>query len=92
MLIALNRAVAVDRVHGPGAALAAHDAIPYADHLTGHVNDCVYFHTARSNVLARLDLLDDAERALDLAIECSSNESERSFRRRRRQDLADRRT
>ncbi len=88
-LIALNRAIAVDRVHGPGAALTALDAIPHADDLTGDVDDYVYFHTARSSVLARLDRLDDAEAALDLAIECSTNESERSFLRRRRQDLAD---
>ena len=86
-LIALNRAIAVDRVHGPGAALAALDAIPHADDLTGDVGDYVYFHTARSSVLARLDRLTDAEEALDLAIECSTNESERSFLRRRRKDL-----
>ena len=89
-LVALNRAIAVDRVHGPAAALAALDAIPQADDLTGDVDDYVYFHTARSDVLARLDRLDDADAALDRAIECSTNESERSFLRRRRQDLKDR--
>ena len=88
-LVALNRAIAVERVHGPDAALAALDAIPLADDLTGDVSDYVYYHTARSAVLARLDRLDDAEEALDLAIECSTNESERSFLRRRRKDLAD---
>ncbi len=86
-LVALNRAIAVDRVHGPGAALAALDAIPRADDLTGNINDYVYFHTARSDVLSRLDHLDDADAALELAIECSTNESERSFLRRRRHDL-----
>lgn len=86
-LVALNRAIAVDRVHGPGAALAALDAIPHADDLTGDVNGYVYFHTARSDVLARLDRLDAADAALELAIECSTNESERSFLRRRRRDL-----
>ena len=86
-LVALNRAIAVDRVHGPAAALAALDAIPQADDLTGYVDDYVYFHTARSDVLARLDRLDDADAALDRAIECSTNEAERSFLRRRRQDL-----
>jgi RNA polymerase sigma-70 factor (ECF subfamily) len=86
-LVALNRAIAVDRVHGPGAALAALDAIPRADDLTGDVNGYVYFHTARSDVLARLDRLDAADAALELAIKCSTNESERSFLRRRRQDL-----
>ena len=86
-LVALNRAIAVDRVHGPSAALAALDAIPRADDLTGDVNGYVYFHIARSDVLARLDRPDDAAIALDRAIECSTNESERSFLRRRQQDL-----
>ncbi len=86
-LVALNRAIAVDRVHGPLAALAALDAIPHADDLTGDVSEYVYFHTARSDVLARLDRLDAAHAALDRAITCSTNESERSFLRRRRQDL-----
>lgn len=86
-LVALNRAIAVDRVHGPGAALTALDAIPYADDLLGDVNRYVYFHTARSDVLGRLGRRDAANAALERAIECSTNESERSFLRRRRQDL-----
>ena len=86
-LVALNRAIAVDHVHGPAAALVALDAIPQADDLTGDVDGYVYFHTARADVLAQLDRLDDAAVALDRAIECSTNESERSFLRRRQQDL-----
>jgi RNA polymerase sigma-70 factor (ECF subfamily) len=86
-LVALNRAIAVDRVHGPAVALAALDAIAQADDLTGDVDGYVYFHTARADVLARLDRRDDAAIALDRAIECSTNESERSFLRRRREDL-----
>jgi RNA polymerase sigma-70 factor (ECF subfamily) len=86
-LVALNRAIAVDRVHGPAAALAALDAIPLADDLIGDVSGYVYFHTTRADVLARLDRLDDAVAALDRAIDWSTNESERSFLRRRRQDL-----
>jgi RNA polymerase sigma-70 factor (ECF subfamily) len=86
-LVALNRAIAVDHVHGPTAALAALDAILLADDLSGDVSSYVYFHTARADVLARLDRIDDAAAALDRAIACSTNESERSFLRRRRQDL-----
>ncbi len=86
-LVALNRAIAVDHVHGPTAALVALDAIPQADDLTGDVTGYVYFHTARADVLARLDRLDDAAVALDRAIECSTNESERSFLRHRQQHL-----
>ena len=86
-LVALNRAIAVDHVHGPAAALAALDAIPEADDLAGDIDGYVYFHTARADVLARLDRLDEASAALDRAIGCSTNESERSFLRRRLQDL-----
>ncbi len=80
-LVALNRAIAVDRVHGPNAALAALDGILHADDLTGDVNDYVYFHTARADVLTQLDRLDDAAAALDRAIQCSTNDSEQSFLR-----------
>lgn len=86
-LVALNRAIAVDRVHGPDAALAALDAIAHADDLTGDLDHYVYFHTARSDVLARLGRLDASHAALERAIQCSTNEAERSFLRRRRQDL-----
>ena len=86
-LVALNRAIAVDRVHGPSVALVALDLIPDADDLTGDIDGYVYFHTARSDVLARLGRLDHADTALQRAIECSTNESERSFLRRRRQNL-----
>ena len=86
-LVALNRAIAIDHVDGPEAALVALDAIPQADDLTGDVTDYVYFHSARADVLARLDRLDDAAAALDRAIECSTNEAERSFLRRRQDDL-----
>ena len=89
-LVALNRAVAVDRVHGPDAALRALDAISEADDLRGDVEDYVYFHTARADVLAQLDRLDQADASLGRAIECSTNESERSFLRQRRQDLHER--
>jgi RNA polymerase sigma-70 factor, ECF subfamily len=86
-LVALNRAIAVDHVHGPATALVALDAIAQADDLDGHVDGYVYFHTARADVLRRLERPDDAATALDRAIECSTNESERSFLRRRRSEL-----
>jgi RNA polymerase sigma-70 factor (ECF subfamily) len=83
-LVALNRAIAVDHVHGPAAAFSALETIARADDLVGDIDGYVYFHTARADVLARLGRLDDAEAALDRAIACSTNESERSFLRRRR--------
>ncbi len=87
-LVALNRAIAVDHVRGPAEALVALDSIPQADDLTGDVEEYVYFHTARADVLARLGRLDDAAEALDRAIECSTNESERALLRTRRGDLS----
>lgn len=86
-LVALNRAIAVDRVHGAAAALAALDAIPLADDLPGDVAGYVYFHTARADVMTRLDRVADAVAALGRAIDCSTNEAERSLLRRRRDDL-----
>lgn len=87
VLVALNRAIAVDRVHGPGVALVALDGIERADDLVGDVADYVYFHSARSDVLARLDRVDEARDALERAIDCSSNDSERSVLRRRQHEL-----
>ncbi len=86
-LVALNRAIAVDHVDGPAAALVALDTIQTADDLAGDVGDYVYFHTARSSVLARLGRHFEADEALAVAIQCSTNEAEQSFLRRRRQEL-----
>lgn len=86
-LVALNRAIALDRVRGPAAALEALDAIPVADDLVGDVGGYVYFHSARSDLLARLGRPDAARTALDRAIDCSTNEVERAELRRRRSEL-----
>ncbi len=86
-LVALNRAIALDHVRGPEAAIAALDAIPPADDLTGDVDGYPYFHSARADILARLDRWDEAAAAFERAIACSTNESERSFLRRRLQGL-----
>jgi RNA polymerase sigma-70 factor (ECF subfamily) len=87
VLVALNRAIALDHVRGPAAALAALDAIPMADDLTGDIDGYVYFHSARADMLTKLDRPDAAAVALDRAIACSANEAERSFLRRRLQEL-----
>ena len=87
-LVALNRAIALEQVHGPDAALAALDAIPHAEDLDGDLDGYVYFHSARADILARLDRLEDAAVALDNAIDCSTNEAERSLLRHRRHQLS----
>lgn len=86
-LVALNRAIALEQVHGPDAALAALDAIRLAEDLDGDVGSYVYFHSARADVLARLNRPEDAAAALDDAIDCSTNEAERSLLRHRQHEL-----
>lgn len=77
-LIALNRAIAVGRLDGPEAALQALDAIPLADDLTGGLDDYVYFHSARAEVLAELGRLDESRHAHRRAISLSTNATERA--------------
>lgn len=87
VLVALNRAIALEQVRGPHAALAAIDAITRAEDLEGDVDGYVYFHSARADLLARLDRPAEAAAALDRAIGCSTNETERSLLRHRRREL-----
>lgn len=77
-LIALNRAIAVGYVDGPDAALRALDAIALADDLDGDLEEYVYFHSARGEVLAELGRLDDSQAAFRRAIALSTNSSERT--------------
>ena len=77
-LIALNRAIAVGRLDGPGVALRALDAIPLADDLAGNLDDYVYFHSARAEALAELGRRDESRVAYRRAITLSTNASERS--------------
>jgi RNA polymerase sigma-70 factor (ECF subfamily) len=75
-VVALNRAVAVAEVRGPGEALALVDALPLGGF---HV-----FHAARADLLRRLGRAVDAAVAYDAAIAATANETERAFLRRRR--------
>ena len=79
-VVALNRAVAVAEVDGPGAALALVDALALA---TYHL-----FHAIRADLLRRLGRDVEASAAYDAAIERTDNAAERDFLRRRRQSLA----
>ena len=79
-VVALNRAVAVAEVEGPGPALALVDALdlgPY--HL---------FHAIRADLLRRLGRDVEAAAAYETAIALTDNAAERAFLRRRRQSLA----
>jgi RNA polymerase sigma-70 factor, ECF subfamily len=79
-VVALNRAVAVAEVDGPGAALALVDAL---DLPTYHL-----FHAIRADLLRRLGRDVEARAAYETAIELTDNAAERGFLRRRRQALA----
>ncbi|MQA78907.1 MAG: sigma-70 family RNA polymerase sigma factor [Streptosporangiales bacterium] len=76
---ALNRAVAVAEVEGPGAALALVDDLGLGGY---HL-----FHAIRADLLRRLDRDTEAAAAYDEAMARTENASERAFLRRRRDAL-----
>lgn len=75
-VVELNRAVAVAMADGPAAGLAIVDAIAGLDgyHL---------WHSARADLLRRLDHLDEARAAYERALALAPSEVEREFIRRR---------
>jgi RNA polymerase sigma-70 factor (ECF subfamily) len=79
-VVALNRAVAVAEVEGPGTALALIDALDLG---TYHL-----FHAIRADLLRRLGRSVEAATAYETAIELTDNAAERDFLRLRRQALA----
>jgi RNA polymerase sigma-70 factor, ECF subfamily len=79
-VVALNRAVAIAEVDGPGVALAVVDGL----HLEGyHV-----FHAVRADLLRRLGRPADATLAYDAAIALTANTAERAFLEGRRHTLS----
>jgi RNA polymerase sigma-70 factor (ECF subfamily) len=78
-VVSLNRAVALAEVDGPGAALAAVDALELVDHHR--------FHAIRADLLRRLGRTAEAALAYEAAIARADNASERDFLRRRRRAL-----
>jgi RNA polymerase sigma-70 factor (ECF subfamily) len=70
-VVALNRAVAVAEVDGPGPALALVDALD----LTGYY----VFHAIRADLLRRLGRGTEAAAAYASAAELTANEAERAF-------------
>jgi RNA polymerase sigma-70 factor (ECF subfamily) len=79
-VVALNRAVAVAEVEGPGTALALIDALDLG---TYHL-----FHAIRADLLRRLGRNVEAATAYETAIKLTDNAAERDFLRLRRQALA----
>jgi len=70
-VVALNRAVAVAEVHGPGQALET------VDDLT--LDDYHLYHATRADLLRRLNRRAEARAAYDAAIALSANRAERDF-------------
>jgi RNA polymerase sigma-70 factor, ECF subfamily len=80
-IVALNRAVAVAELDGPGAALALVDGLELEDHHR--------FHVVRAELLRRLDRRAEAARAYERAIAGAANDVERRFVERRLDELGD---
>ncbi|WUJ73003.1 RNA polymerase sigma factor [Kribbella soli] len=74
-VVALNRAVAVAEVDGPGAALTLVDALDL---------DTYYlFHAIRADLLTQLDRASEAQTAYRRALELTPNQAEQNFLRTR---------
>ena len=80
-VVALNRAVAVAEVHGPGAALTAVDQLDLPRY---HL-----FHSTRGNLLERVGRPAEAREAYDTALALATNDAERRFLERRRHRVSD---
>jgi RNA polymerase sigma-70 factor (ECF subfamily) len=83
-VVALNRAVAVAMVSGPAAGLSIMDQLAHE----GVLSDYAYLHSARADLLRRLDLRDEARAAYQRAAALATNEAERAFLDRRIGELA----
>jgi RNA polymerase sigma-70 factor, ECF subfamily len=78
-VVALNRAVALAEVEGPGAGLASLEAMDAAA-LVGYQP----YHATRADLLSRAGRRDEALAAYDRALELTSNQAERLFLQSRR--------
>ena len=79
-VVALNRAVAVAEVDGPGVALALVDGLDLEQYPP--------FHITRAELLARLDRPDDAVAAFDRALALTTNDIERTYLQQRRDQVS----
>jgi RNA polymerase sigma-70 factor (ECF subfamily) len=79
-IVALNRAVAIAELDGPGVALAEVDRLGLT---TYHA-----WHATRADLLRRLGRSAEARAAYDAAIEATANPAERAYLSRRRGSLA----
>jgi len=78
-VVALNRAVAVAMAEGPAAGLLLIDEI--AD--SGELDDYQWLHSARADLLRRIDRREEAARAYRRALALATNPVDRKFLERR---------
>ncbi len=76
-VVELNRAVAVAMADGPGAGL------PLLDELAGELEGYHLFHSARADLLRRLERRDEAAESYRRALTLATNPAERAFLQRR---------
>ena len=81
-VVALNRAVAVAMVAGPGAALAL------VEGLAGDLEEYHLLHAARADLLRRLGEAGEAAKSYRRALELVTNDSERRYLKRRLRQVA----
>jgi RNA polymerase sigma-70 factor, ECF subfamily len=77
--VSLNRAVAVAMVHGPRSALELIAALTAG----GELEEYHLLHSARADMLRRLELFDEAEKSYRRALALVTNSRERRFLERR---------
>ncbi len=82
-VVALNRAVAVTMTDGPARALELVEELGR----TGTLDNYVYFHTTRAEILRRLNRTEEARHAFERALKLTASTSERKFLERRLAEL-----
>jgi RNA polymerase sigma-70 factor (ECF subfamily) len=80
-MVELNRAAAVTMAEGPEAGLKL------MDRLSAELGRYHLFHSARADLLRRLDRRTEASEAYRRALELATNEIERRFLERRLREL-----
>lgn len=80
-VVELNRAVAVAEAVGPDVGLALLDGV------AADLDDYRYLHTARAELLRRLDREDEAVEAYDRALALGPDDAERRWLEQRRDEL-----
>jgi RNA polymerase sigma-70 factor (ECF subfamily) len=82
-IVALNRAVAIAMVDGPGPALALVDTLDARGDLDGYH----LFHATRADLLRRLGRMTEAANSYTRAIALAANDAERRFLERRLREV-----